>query len=348
MLEVKFRKKVSSRKLKLFNERNHDRNLLIEEKTALLKMWDKALNLPGADLKLVYVLNRSANHDIGEYNAFDGCSVSSAESYRSFDSANSLSSSSRARVWPDQAPFLTQPAEHVFSAMDNFTVSCLPVPSPGKLPRFSGSNVIHLDLSVPVQNIIGASVNPNVGHRQARKIHHSIYGREASQPGADNDGEGARQAQSKNKEHDCSICSPESFRNRSKKEKERSAVTLLGRPGIQAHFSFPPSARVKLKGITYIPYCILGALRRGEFSEGFIDKRILLKDIGVVKEIMWRNNLKVFTFPLASLPGVNRSFTDALLDYEGFKREGAHDYRLLPRAKITLSPLCHRENFSLL
>lgn len=289
-----FNKHFSAETLNKFKSRTADRNEKRLRDNEILKAWDEALNAESADLKVVHCISsRSSVSHIGRN--------------------------------VNTSPFLLQPVDVLLSGWDVISTSCI-----GKkiLPDGRVLGVapldIHLNLKVPVQNIIGTH------HRDV--CFNNFAGLENNLPGGRvidsamlaksifNGIERPNKIGFKMNEPYNILRHPDEFRrNMEQAIGSYNEIIIIGRPGVKLYIDFPCTNAIKLTSISFRPNYIRDILITGRLNDMFI--RNFREDMIYIKRLLRMNNVNKVIFSLGRVPAFKYTNIASLFEESGFRKQ---------------------------
>lgn len=261
-----FNKPFSSGSLSKFQTRTAERNEKTLKDILILKAWDRALNSESADLKIVHCISsRGSVSHIG----------------RSINTS----------------PFLLKPADALLATWDTISTSCIGgrILPDGRVLGVAPLD-IHLNLKVPVQNIIGTH------HHDV--CFNSFAGLEGNLPNgrvidsamlAKNIFNGVEKPNKigfKMNEPYNILRHPDEFRrNMEQAIGSYNEIIIIGKPGVKLYMDFPCTSAIKLTSISFRPNYIRQVLATGRLDETFICK--FKEDMTYIKRLLRMNNINI-------------------------------------------------------
>jgi len=297
-----FDRKISRKRLSAFKARTDQRNQDEQKKVDILKAWDRALNSADRDLKIVHCIScRGSTSHIG----------------------------TAVRT----SPFLFSPAGQLLSTWDVISASCIG----GKAIR-GGQQLgaapldIHLNLIVPVQNIIGTHFSD--------VCFNNFAGLEGNLPGGrviDKNllAESILKGRERPNDHGFKMHEPynilrhpDEFRTRMIKGiGNYNEILLIGRPGVRLYTHFPCTDVIKLKDISFRPNYIVNSMRTGSCNEEFIRK--FNEDLEFIKKLLRINGTNKLIFSLGKHPAVQALNLSIHFEAAGFRKQSDLIYILV-------------------
>lgn len=299
---INFDREISSKKLNKFNQRTSERNKNVKKHSHILKAWDAALNRGNPELEIVH-------------------SISSRGSVSAIGKRS------------QNSPFLMRSVESLLSSWDIISACCLLGAKvfPHGVVLGMAPLDIHLNLSVPVQNILGthlrdvcfnnfAGLDGNVPDGQlidkgllAKSIFNGI--------------ERPNKHGFKMNEPYNILRHPHQFLNRMLNGiGSYNEILIVGKPGLRMYMNLPCTDLVRLKGISFLPNYFSKILASGSFNELTMSK--FNEDLEFIKKLLMVNSLNKFTFSLGRLPVVKRLNFSEHIENAGFRKQTDFTYIL--------------------
>ncbi|WP_277973007.1 hypothetical protein [Pantoea agglomerans] len=296
-----FDKHVSKKSLQKFSSRTNARNEKETLNKELLNAWDIALNGANADLKIIHCISsRGSVSSIGS-----GC---------------------------ENSPFLLRPVQSIFSSWDVISTCCL-----GRKVASDGSVLgrapldIHLNLRVPVQNIIGTHLRDvcfnNFAGLEGNVPNGRIINKGSLANSIFNGLERPNKIGFKMNEPYNILRHPDLFREQQVSGTgSYNEVLIVGRPGVRMYMNFPSTELVKLDGVSFRPNYFSRMLIKNSYEEKAMDK--FYADLDFIKKILRINSINQLTFSIGRLPAVRNLNISQHFEKAGFRKKSDLVYLL--------------------
>ncbi|WP_447840897.1 hypothetical protein [Enterobacter bugandensis] len=284
---------LSKKKLKQFRKDTIDRIAADLSKKNILDAWEKQLNGPESDLKIV--------HSVSGFGSLT------------------------TRAHYTNSPFYNSPAEELFSKWDVISCSCLYKKTIGDKSIGRGSLSIHLNLKVPVQNILGIHRQDvyfdNFAGFKDRDPQNEIENRFAL---VDSIFKGIAKPNKSSfkmdKPYNTLIYPDEIIKLLLQRRKENyyNEFLIIGKQNIRMYTDYPATEKVELSGISFMPWYIINDLKRGRISSEKM--KGMETDLAFIRILMQINNKPYFIFSPYGYIGQDLDYIDGIFSLFGFER----------------------------